>query len=246
MIAPRLIVNRPERYRPASIRKPELSRKSSPKPEPKTFYPPSPRVFQPAPRPAPESPPALAILPKPSVELPRETVAPVSLPQSSFPPPMKTGTFAETQTARPIAIPQIKQVAGFEPVVASVSAYGAGPANRPRTSAGFGDASVAAPATPVRQTVTLANILPVEILDKPRPAYTEEARRLSVEGEVLIEVLFEASGRTSIRRLVRGLGHGLDENALSAARQIRFRPAREAGAAVDSLAVVHILFQLAY
>jgi TonB family protein len=91
-----------------------------------------------------------------------------------------------------------------------------------------------------------ASATPVEILDKPRPAYTEEARRLSVEGEVLIEVLFEASGQTKVQRLIRGLGHGLDVNAMSAARQIRFRPARQEGAAVDSLAVVHILFQLAY
>ena len=47
-------------------------------------------------------------------------------------------------------------------------------------------------------------------------------------------------------RVVRGLGHGLDENAISAAQSIRFRPAQRGGAPVDTTAIVHIIFQLAY
>jgi TonB family protein len=85
----------------------------------------------------------------------------------------------------------------------------------------------------------------VEILSKPRPAYTEEARHLHVEGEVLVEVLFTAGGQLQVRRVVRGLGHGLDESALRAAQQIRFRPAQRDGAPYDSLALVHIVFELA-
>jgi len=45
---------------------------------------------------------------------------------------------------------------------------------------------------------------------------------------------------------VRGLGHGLDESALRAAQQIKFKPAQRDGRPVDSSATVHILFQLAY
>ena len=45
---------------------------------------------------------------------------------------------------------------------------------------------------------------------------------------------------------VRGLGYGLDENAVAAAEAIHFRPAERAGVAADSTAVVHIVFQLAY
>jgi TonB family protein len=87
---------------------------------------------------------------------------------------------------------------------------------------------------------------PVDILSKPRPAYTAEARALGVEGEVLVEVVFESGATVRVVRLVKGLGSGLDENALAAAREIRFRPARRAGIATDSTAIVHILFQLAY
>jgi len=87
---------------------------------------------------------------------------------------------------------------------------------------------------------------PVEILEKPRAAYSEEARRLRVEGEVLVETLFPAAGPARVLRVLRSLGHGLDENAIAAAQAIRFRPETRAGQAVDSTAVVHIVFQLAY
>ncbi len=84
-----------------------------------------------------------------------------------------------------------------------------------------------------------------QILEKPRPVYTEEARRLQIEGEVQLEILFGASGEIHILRVVRGLGHGLDENAVQAARTIRYLPAKRDGRPVDSTATVHIIFQLA-
>jgi outer membrane biosynthesis protein TonB len=45
---------------------------------------------------------------------------------------------------------------------------------------------------------------------------------------------------------VKGLGHGLDEAALRAAEQIRFKPAIQQGQTVDFPAVAHIVFQLAF
>jgi len=86
----------------------------------------------------------------------------------------------------------------------------------------------------------------VEIIFKPKPDYTEEARKLRVEGEVLVNVLFKASGEISVLDVVHGLGHGLDEEAVRAAQQIRFKPALRAGQAVDWTATVHIIFQLAF
>lgn len=113
---------------------------------------------------------------------------------------------------------------------------------------GFGDADVPVPA-PVRSNAAAADAaaktLPAEILSKPTPAYTEEARKLRVEGEVLLEVVLEASGQLRVVRVVRGLGHGLDENAIRAAGQIRFKPALQNGQPTDSTALLHIIFQLA-
>jgi len=86
----------------------------------------------------------------------------------------------------------------------------------------------------------------VEITYKPNPVYTNEARQLRLEGEVLLEVMFGANGQLHVNRLVRGLGHGLDEAAIDAANKMRFKPALRNGQAVDSTAIVHVKFQLAY
>jgi TonB family protein len=87
---------------------------------------------------------------------------------------------------------------------------------------------------------------PVEITFKPQPIYTDEARGLKLEGEVLLEVLFEANGTLHVNRVVRGLGHGLDEAAVAAANKMRFKAALRMGQPVDSTAVVHVTFQIAY
>ncbi len=109
---------------------------------------------------------------------------------------------------------------------------------------GFGDAEPAA-ASPVRPKPEALKTVPAEILAKPTPIYTDEARKLRIEGEVLLEVVFESSGRLHVVRVVRGLGHGLDEAAVRAAEQIRFRPALRDGQSADSTAILHIIFQLA-
>jgi TonB family protein len=87
---------------------------------------------------------------------------------------------------------------------------------------------------------------PVEIIFKPQPVYTDEARSLKLEGEVLLEVMFGANGSLHVNRVVRGLGHGLDEAAITAANKMRFKPALRMGQPVDSTAIVHVLFQIAY
>src|SRR5579864_1356851 len=87
---------------------------------------------------------------------------------------------------------------------------------------------------------------PVVILAHPQPLYTAEARQDKIQGEVLLEVLFTSSGQVEVEKVVKGLGHGLDENAEIAARQIKFKPARQDGQPVDFPAIVKIEFALAY
>jgi hypothetical protein len=57
--------------------------------------------------------------------------------------------------------------------------------------------------------------------------------------------MFGANGELKVNRVVRGLGHGLDEAAVTAANRIKFKPAQRNGSAVDSTAIVHVMFQLA-
>jgi TonB family protein len=110
----------------------------------------------------------------------------------------------------------------------------------------FSDQSPVTAGPRVKQTAAVSNSRPVEILFKPKPEYTDEARAKKIEGEVLLQVTFAASGEIRVERIVQGLGYGLDNAAQAAARQIRFRPAEQEGQPVDSSAIVHITFALAY
>ena len=115
-------------------------------------------------------------------------------------------------------------------------------------SSGFQTAEVA-PA-PVKAAAKPADAAPptdsIVILSKPNPLYTDEARRLGIEGEVLVDVVFLASGQIKVEGVSKRLGHGLDEAAIRAAQQIRFKPALQEGRAVDFPATVHIVFQIAF
>jgi TonB family protein len=85
---------------------------------------------------------------------------------------------------------------------------------------------------------------PVEVVYKPSPAYTDQARAQRIEGEVILEVEFTAEGKVRVLRVVRGLGFGLDEMAQRAAEQMRFKPATSKGAPVDFRASLTIVFRL--
>jgi TonB family protein len=126
---------------------------------------------------------------------------------------------------------------------------GSGPVNGSRGTvrkSSFGD-TLPVSVTPIhaKHGEDAGKLQPAEVISKPTPAYTAEARNLRIEGEVVLEVVFEASGNLRIVRVVQGLGHGLDEAAVHAAQQIRFKPAVRDGQPSDYDALVHIVFQLA-
>ena len=138
------------------------------------------------------------------------------------------------------------QTAGFGDAVAGPDEGGKVAGSQPGDEfrqSGFGDVgTVAHIPKPQTRSTTLVQ---VEILSKPTPVYTDEARRLHFEGEVTVEVVFAASGELRVLRIVKGLGHGLDEAAFRASTGIRFKPARRDDVPVDTVATLHIVFQLA-
>ncbi len=85
----------------------------------------------------------------------------------------------------------------------------------------------------------------VQVISYPKPEYTPEAKQLKIQGDVVLEVRFSADGRVHVIRVVRGLGHGLDEQAIRAAEQTRFKPATRDGKPVDTTTYFHVDFQLA-
>jgi TonB family protein len=110
----------------------------------------------------------------------------------------------------------------------------------------FGDASAAPTDAPKKKAAGGPADTPIVILDKPRPEYTAEGRSLRIEGDVVLDLVFLANGSIQMNRVVSGLGHGLDESAVKAAQQIKFKPAKRESEPVDFPARVRIEFRLAY
>jgi len=71
------------------------------------------------------------------------------------------------------------------------------------------------------------------VLAKPEPQYTEEARRNSISGSVVLRVVFSRTGEVTNIRAIQTLPFGLTDRAIAAARMIRFRPATRDGRAVN-------------
>src|SRR5215469_11262286 len=85
---------------------------------------------------------------------------------------------------------------------------------------------------------------PPTIRYKPNPAYSAEGRERKIQGDVVLEVIFLASGQIKVTRVVSGLGSGMDDEAIHAAQRIRFMPAMLDGKPVDFPARIRIEFRL--
>jgi TonB family protein len=176
--------------------------------------------------------------------------------------PTPTKTAAAVQTGGfgdPNGIPASghSQVANIRAKGSFDLASGSGPGNGTGgasgsvvASSGFGNGAIDTlnsasirPKTESHQSSNGANT-PVEITFEPKPDYTDEGRKQKINGEVRLEVLFRSDGRVHVIRVLQGLGYGLDEQAVKAAEQIKFKPALHEGQPVDSMALVHIIFEL--
>ena len=89
-----------------------------------------------------------------------------------------------------------------------------------------------------------AGITPPAIRREVQPDYTGEARRRRIEGEVVLEVIVLADGSVGDIRVLRSLGHGLDEAAIHAMRAWQFVPARRNDAPVAVVVEVAMEFRL--
>ena len=216
----------------------ELARAEVPKPLPVTKI--VSKLVEPAP--APLVPAVERPIEKPVIQRPPETglfERTNGVRTSQAAAAVTTGGFGSTAASpRDAAIGDVK-TGGF----GSTAASPRGAANGDVQTSGF-DQRASAPAQP---TVVATKPIdrPVEIISKPTPGYTDEARSARIEGTVSLELEFTAAGDVRVLRVVRGLGHGLDEAAQRAALRIRFKPAQSSdGRPVDSRATVHITFRL--
>jgi protein TonB len=78
----------------------------------------------------------------------------------------------------------------------------------------------------------------------PQPAYTDAARAAAIEGKVRVQITVDETGRVVSVSLLQGLGHGLDEAALAAARLAQFEPAVRCGKPTSATFNISMRFQL--
>ena len=71
------------------------------------------------------------------------------------------------------------------------------------------------------------------IISRPEPAYTIKARKKGTAGKVRLRMVLTATGEVSDIKVLKSLTHGLTENAIEAARLIKFQPAMKDGREVS-------------
>lgn len=82
------------------------------------------------------------------------------------------------------------------------------------------------------------------VVYRVEPQYSEEARRARYQGTVVLEAVVRKDGKVDVLHLVRSLGFGLDQNAIQALKEWRFRPALKNGVPVDVTINVEVNFNL--
>jgi protein TonB len=76
------------------------------------------------------------------------------------------------------------------------------------------------------------------------PEFSEEARKAKFSGNVDVSVIVDEQGRPTHVHVARGIGMGLDEKAIEAVKQYKFKPAMLNGKPVKVAVDVDVVFQI--
>jgi periplasmic protein TonB len=88
------------------------------------------------------------------------------------------------------------------------------------------------------------SITPAALILKIEPEYSDEARRAKIQGTVLLYLEVDHEGKPRNITVRQGLGLGLDEKAIDAVMRWRFRPGKQNGRPVTTLATIEVNFRL--
>jgi len=117
------------------------------------------------------------------------------------------------------------------------------PGTNPSTSGATSEPGTGKPVDQRTSVQSPLNLRP-SILSKEKARYTDAARRNGVQGVVVLSVIFASDGTVGSIQVVRGLPDGLNENAIEAAKKIKFRPAIRNGQPVSVRGNLHYSFNL--
>lgn len=92
--------------------------------------------------------------------------------------------------------------------------------------------------------VIRAGVTPPQLVQKVMPRYSEAARRMRREGSVFLEAIIDKDGRVANVRVLKGLGFGLDEEAVQAVSQWTYKPAQLGARIIAVYLTVRVDFKL--
>jgi protein TonB len=78
----------------------------------------------------------------------------------------------------------------------------------------------------------------------PEPSYTDPAREANFQGTLLLDVVVSPNGGMKSAKIIRGLPFGLNDKAINAIRQWKFRPATLNGQPVTVQVMIELAFHL--
>jgi periplasmic protein TonB len=187
---------------------------------------------------------------KPPPPPPKKSLEPPPPPKNTPPPPTNTSPTPAGHEAM-AALPDfgISLGGGADGAGIAVPIAGQSSAGPERAVAGGGGPAEKKVKGPAPKPTDAADACVEEAtkpksVDKVQPQYTDEARSANVEGVVKVEFRIDANGDVVDARVISGLGHGLDQAALAAAKRWKFNPATKCGKPVESRHVVSMRFQL--
>jgi TonB family protein len=73
------------------------------------------------------------------------------------------------------------------------------------------------------------DITPPRLTEVASPDYTAEAKKKKIEGTVTLAIVVDKNGDVADAKVVKGLGYGLDENAIIAVKVWKYKPAEKDG-----------------
>ncbi len=147
-------------------------------------------------------------------------------------------------TMKPVDISEVRSPHFGDPFAAPSPPGGGGPGDNGLGSAGKdGRGNHDGDGFESSGAITGAIVGP-QVVYHPEPEFSEEARKAKLQGVVVLEIQVDSSGHAQIIRVSQPLGLGLDEKAVEAVQQWRFRPATRNGRPVPAIATVYVNFRL--
>ena len=126
--------------------------------------------------------------------------------------------------------------------IGSGSGSGTGNGNGDGTGDGTGTRTSKPPAPPPPRPAGVTT--DIKIISKPVAKYTDAARQNQFSGTVRLRVTFTASGQIGSVSAVGSLPYGLTEQAIAAAKSIRFEPAKKDGVPITKIKQIDYSFTL--